>query len=140
MHQHVDGGFARDAALLGEQHPLGERQHLHGQAEVGRDLHHEREAVVTDVRHLRADVVEDRLDLVERRLVAADHHRQLSLLQRDDAARHGGVDHVAAFLAHFRGERAADRGTHRAHVDDDLAGRHGAEQAVGSVHHGFVGG
>ena len=58
--------FARDAALLRQQHALGKRQHLHREAQVGRDLHRERQAVVADVRHFRADVVEQRLDALER--------------------------------------------------------------------------
>ena len=53
VRQHVHGGLARDAAFFRKQHAFRKRQHLHGEAEVGRDLHHEREAVLSDVRHFR---------------------------------------------------------------------------------------
>ena len=35
---------------------------------------------------------------------AADHDRELSLLQRDDASGDRRVDHIGAFFAHLRGE------------------------------------
>ena len=60
-----------------------------------------------DVRHPRTDIVEQRLDALEGALLAADHDRQLALLQRDDAARDRRVDHVGALLAH----RAASAGS-----------------------------
>ena len=36
--EHLDRFLARDAALLGDQHRLAEREHLHGELEVRRDL------------------------------------------------------------------------------------------------------
>jgi len=86
VRQHVDGSRAWDSALLREQHAFREREHLDGEAQVARNLHHERETVLADVRHLGPDVVQDRFDPVEGRLAAADHHRESALLESHDAA------------------------------------------------------
>ena len=77
--EHVDGGFAGDATFLGQQHAFGKRQHLHGEAEVHRNLHGERQTVVADVGDLGADVEQQRLDVFEGLAASADHHRQLAL-------------------------------------------------------------
>ena len=128
----VHRGFARDAALLGEQHAFGKGQHLHGEAQVGGDLHHQRQAVVADVGDFRADVEQQRLDALEGFRAAADHDRELSLLQRDDAAGDGRIHHVGAFFADSRGERAAYGGAHGAHVDPDFAGAESGHDSVRS--------
>ena len=65
VREHIDRDFAGDAALLRQQHAFGKCQHLHRQTQVGGDLHGERQAVVADVRHLRADVEQQRLYLFE---------------------------------------------------------------------------
>ena len=133
MRHHVDGGLAADAALLRQQHAFRKREHLHRQAQVDRDLHRQREAVVADVRHARADVVEQRLGAIERAFLAADHDRELALLQGDDAARHRRVDHLGALAADFRRQRPAHRRADRAHVDEQLTSAQTGEQSVWAV-------
>ena len=65
-------------ALLGEQHAFAEREHLHREREVDRDLHRHRGAARAEVEHLRPDRLEHRPDALERVLVAADHDREPS--------------------------------------------------------------
>ena len=55
-----------DAGLLGEQHALAEREHLHGEREVDRDLHRHGGAIPTDVEDARPDRLEDRPHPLER--------------------------------------------------------------------------
>ena len=95
VREHLARRLARDPALLGQQHAFAEREHLHGEAQVGCDLHEHGLAVAADVGDRRPDVAKDRLDPLERRGVPADHHRELALLERDHAAGHGRVEHLA---------------------------------------------
>ncbi len=133
VREHVDGDFAWNAALFGEQNALGKRQHLHGEAEVDRDLHHQRQTVIAYVRDLRADIEEQRFYSFEGFVAAADHHRELALLQRDDAAGDRRVHHVRAFRSHLFRNGSAHGGADGAHVDQDFSGSEAREHSVGSL-------
>ena len=73
MSQHVDGNFPRDAALFRQQHAFGKGQHLHCEAQIGSNLHGQRQPVVSDISHLRTDVQQQRLHLFKCFAAAADH-------------------------------------------------------------------
>src|ERR1700691_5577916 len=85
------------------------------------------------MRHLRTDIKEQGFQLLEGFFAASDHHRELALLKRDDAAGNWSVDHIRALLANFGGESAASFGTHRAHVDVELACAETLQQSVRAV-------
>ena len=102
--------LARDAAFLGQRDRFAEGDHLDHQQEIDRDLHLHGEAVGADIGHLGADRAQHRLDLLERRPVAADHDRSVALRQRHRAAGDRGVEHREPGLAN----RPRRRGSRRA--------------------------
>ena len=71
MRHHFDRTFAVDACPLGENQALGESEHLHGEADVDRELEHQSLAVLADVGR-RAQFAQDRLDPPVFLFVAAD--------------------------------------------------------------------
>src|SRR6267378_5290155 len=75
VRQHVYCDFSRNPALFRQQHSLGKRQHLHREAQVRPDLHHQRQAVVPDVCHFWPDVLQKRLHFFESFLASSHHHR-----------------------------------------------------------------
>ena len=137
MCEHVHRGLARDPALLGEQNAFGKCQHLDGKTEVDGDFHRQGQAVPSDVSDLGPDVLEQRFDTIEGGAVSSDHHRQLALLERHDAARHRRVNHVGALFPDLGRNCPADGGADRAHVDHDFAGAKAREQSVTSLRDRF---
>ena len=131
---------SREMPLLsGEQHAFGKRQHLHGEAQVGGDLHRNRQAVVAHMGDLGADVFEQRLNAIEGFPAAADHDGKFSLLQSDGAARYRSIHHVRAFFADLGSHLLAFRRAAGGHVDQNFAGGESGEKAIrafGDVFHG----
>jgi hypothetical protein len=84
--------------FLGQQHAFAEREHLHGEAQVVRDLDRQRQAVVADVCDLRADVVEDRFDPIEGR-ASRPPSRSTCRVEGRHAPGHWRVNHVGALRA-----------------------------------------
>ena len=109
LEDRVDRDLARDAAFFGERDRFAEADHLDHQQQVDRDLHLAGKAVAADMRHLRADREQHRLDALEGGLVAADHHRGMPGLHRDRAARERPVEHDQAGLGEFGRDLAARR-------------------------------
>ena len=123
-----------DPALLGEQHALAEGQHLHGEAEVGGDLHEHGLAVAADVRDRRADVAQDRRRRARTPPLSpptiTDSLPCSSVITLPET----GASSISAPRSRDAlGELAARRRADRAHVDVDLAGPEPGEDPVGPV-------
>ncbi len=78
---------------------------------------------------------QQRLQPFEGFFAPADHHRELALLQCDDAARNRRIHHVRALFANFGGKRAACLRAHRAHVDVIFTRSDAGEQSFQTVRH-----
>ena len=128
--QHVDRELGIDAAALGEQDALAERDHLYGQADVDGELHHQRLAVSADVRDGLAELAQERLDALERGPIAADHDRKAALRGGAYAARDGRLEHYRAEPSHELGELAARVRADGAHVHIDAAWAQAGQDAV----------
>src|SRR5262249_30876210 len=72
--KNIDGDLTLNAAFLSEQHTFRERQHLHRETQIGRNLHGKSQSVVAYVSNLWADIEQERLDLFESLFPAADHY------------------------------------------------------------------
>ena len=132
----VDGEPAVDSGAFGQKQPLCEREHLHGQADVDRELQHEALPVLPHVRG-RAQLAEHRLDARVGVLVSADHDGERSGLHLGDAARYRRVQQGGPLCADALGKLAARAWTDRAHVNPDLVGGEAGEDAVGPRCHGL---
>ena len=80
---------------FGQEQAFGEREHLHGEADVDRELEREPLPVLADVVG-RAELAQERLDALVGAFVAADHDRQRPGLHLRDAPRHRRVEHRSA--------------------------------------------
>ena len=105
--KHVDRELGIDAAPFGEQDALAERNHLHGEADVDGELHHQCLSVLADVGDGVAELTQERLDPGKRGRIAADHDREAARLGSRHAARHGRVEHRGAELPYAPGELPA---------------------------------
>jgi hypothetical protein len=134
--------LAVDARAFGEEQPLGEREHLDGEADVDRELEREALTVGADVIR-RPEFVQDGLDAAVGVLVAADHDRERARLHLRDASRDRRVEHERLLRAHSLGEVAARLQADSAHVDPGFSGAEPGEDAVGScrdvLEHAVVG-
>ena len=92
-------------------------------------------ADLADQGDVLAHQVEQRLDLGEIALRAADHDGQRRRLGADFAARDRRVDITAAFLGDLGGEFLGLDRRDRAHIDDDLARRQAVGDAAGIEQH-----
>ena len=106
VQEYLQRNFTRDAALFGKQDAFGECQELHGETEIGRNLHHERQPVFADVGDLRSEIEEQRFDSLKCFGPAADHHGEFSLLDSNDASRDRRIYHVGALFPNSRSESA----------------------------------
>src|SRR6266436_8034260 len=135
VRQDIHRRFARNTTLFRKQNPLRERQHLHREAQVRADLHHQREAVVPDVGYFWPEVFQQPLHFFERFLAPSYHHRQFPFLQCDDAPGNRRVHHVAALFPHLGRHLPAVCWANGAHIHQNLARRHSRKHSIGSVHH-----
>ena len=71
---HLGGEVGVDALSFGQQQSLRERERLHREADVDRELEHEPLPVIADMSR-RPEHTEDRLDALVRVLLAPDHDR-----------------------------------------------------------------
>jgi hypothetical protein len=108
----------------------GEGEHLHGEADVDRELEQESLPVVADVRR-SIELAQDCLDTRVGLLVSADHDRQRSCLHLGNASRYRRVEHRRPSRLHPLRELAARTRADRAHVDPDLASGEAGEDPVG---------
>jgi hypothetical protein len=128
---HVEGESPVDTGPVGEQQTLGEREHLHDEADVDRELEHQPLPVRPDVRR-RAQLAQDRLDAAVRVLVSAHHDRERSGLHLGNAARDRCVEHGRSERVHSLRELAARPRADRAHVRPDLSDGEAGEDPVGA--------
>jgi hypothetical protein len=131
LRHHGGGERGVDPGARGQQHTLGEREHLHGEADVDRELEHKPLPVVADVRR-RAEHAQERLDAPKRRPVPADHDRERSGLHLGNAARDRCVEHGRSERVHSLRELAARPRADRAHVRPDLSDGEAGEDPVGA--------
>jgi hypothetical protein len=120
------------AGLGGEHQRLGHGLDIERHDDLVRDLGGLPVAVAADQGDVLAHQLEQRLDLVECGLRAADHDRQRAGLGTDLAARDRRIQIVAAQLVDLLGELLGRDRRDRAHVDHGLAGREpGGDAALG---------
>src|SRR5207249_11563630 len=109
------------------------------QAEVRRNLHEHGLAVPADVVHRGPDVVENGFDPLEGGAVAADHDRQLSLLQGADTAGDRRIQHVRPAPDGILRQLTAGCWADGAHVDIDFARTQALQDAVWPTGDGLEG-
>ena len=95
---HLEDLLPRQAGPLAEHDRLGQRRHLDAHQHVEDELHGRAHAALAEVGHLLADRLEDVLDRLEVRLVAAHHHAQLALRACIGCPEHAGVERPVARL------------------------------------------
>jgi hypothetical protein len=95
-HHYLGRELRLDPVALGEEQPLAECEDLHREADVDGELEHQPLAVGADVGDRLAELSQQRLNLDERLLVAADHDRERSALGLGDTAGDRGVEHPCA--------------------------------------------
>ena len=105
------------------------------------ELHRGAGAERPDVENLRGQRVEDRPGALERRRVAADHDRELALLDGGHASRHRRVEERGAGRRHGLADATDGVRRDRAHLEDDVVragGLRGAVLAEIGREHGLV--
>ena len=119
----VDSGAGR------QEQAFGVGEHLHGEADVDRELEGESLSVLTDVRG-RAELAQDRLDAAVGVLVAADHDRQRSRLHLRDAPGDRRIQQRRAALACPLGQLPAHARADGTDVHPDLVRGEPGEDSV----------
>jgi len=136
VQQNFHGGLAWDAAFFGQQHALAERQHLHGQAQIGGDLHGNRQPIAPHMGDLWPDVLQDRFDVFESVAIPTDHDGEIALFQGDHASRYRRVEHLCPSGCDLGGQFPARSRAHGTHVHINLARPEPCQQPLGAARHG----
>ena len=138
-HQRVTDPGRVDSALGGEEQCLADRLDGHGDDDLVGRLAGLTGAVVTDQGDVFAHQLEERLDALEGRLRSADHDGHSGVFGADLAARHRGVEVIAAEGVDLLGKKLGVDGRDGAHVDHrrarakTLGGAVGPEEHLGHV-------
>ena len=131
-HQRLTHAGRIGASLGSKEQRLADGLDRQGDDDLVGDLGRLSVAVAADERDVLAHKREDRLDLLESGLRAADHDREARRLRADLAAGNRRIEIVAAKVVDLLGELLGGDRRDRTHVDDDLALRQPFRDAFGA--------